>query len=69
MLLSTKALCKSRNGESGNRMRGMTRMLRIRVGTRGNKGGNVGNQGGNAGNQGGNLRIGVELMNQNCGAR
>ena len=33
----------------------------------GNQGRNAGNQGRNAGNQGENLRIGVELMNYNCG--
>ena len=43
-------------------------------GNDGNQGGNVGNQGGNmrnqsgnVGNKGGNLRIGLELMNHNCG--
>ena len=32
-----------------------------------NQSGSAGNKGGNVGNQGGNLRIGMELMNQNCG--
>ena len=32
-----------------------------------NQGRNAGNQGGNEGNRGENLRIGVELMNYNCG--
>ena len=36
-------------------------------GNDGNQGGNMGNQGGNVGNKGGNLRIGLELMNYNCG--
>ena len=32
-----------------------------------NQGRNAGNQGGNEGNRGENLRIGVGLMNYNCG--
>ena len=36
-------------------------------GNQSGNGRNAGNQGRNAGNQGENLRIGVELMNYNCG--
>ena len=36
-------------------------------GNAGNHGGNAGNRARNEGNQGENLRIGVELMNLNCG--
>ena len=42
-------------------------MRGIRVGIRGNQGGNEGNHVGIAWNQGGNLHIGVELMNYNFG--
>ena len=62
----TWAICKSRNEELGNEMRGMMEMRGIRVemwgiwvrmiGMAGNQGGNDGNDGnqdGNAGNQGG----------------
>ena len=37
------------------------------AGNQSGNGRNAGNQGRNAGNQGENLRIGVELMNYNCG--
>ena len=39
------------------------------AGNQSGNGRNAGNQGRNAGNQGENLRIGVELMNYNCGER
>ena len=51
-------------------------MMEIRVGMRntqnqsgndGNQSGNAVNQGGNEGNKGENLRIGLELLNYNCG--
>ena len=51
----------------GEQNEGNDKNVENQSGSAGNKGGNVGNQGGNAGNQGGNLRIGMELMNQNCG--
>ena len=38
-----------------------------KAGNQSGNGRNAGNQGRNAGNQGENLRIGVELMNYNCG--
>ena len=54
------ATFKSRNGESGNGMRGMMRMQGIKVGM-------WGIRGVNKGNHGENLRIGVEMMNKKCG--
>ena len=62
--------CKSRNGRSGDGMRGMMGTWGIRVGMRGIRGGMMGKRGtggGNEGNKGDNLRVGVELMNYNCG--
>ena len=54
--LNLKNICKSRNGESGNGMRGMMGMRKIRVGMhRIRRGGDAGNHGGNAGNRGGNV--------------
>ena len=53
------AICKSRNGESGNGIRGMMECEESEWA--------CGNQGGNEGNQCENLSIGVELMNYNCG--
>ena len=37
------------------------------MGKRGIRGGMRGTGGGNEGNKGDNLRVGVELMNHNCG--
>ena len=51
-------------------MRGMMGTWGIRVGMRGIRGGMMGKRGtggGNEGNKGDNLRVGVELMNYNCG--
>ena len=50
--MSYKAICKSRNGESWNRMRGMMEMRGISVGIRGINVENAGNQGGNVGMRG-----------------
>ena len=59
--MSYKAICKSRNGESWNGMRGMMEMRGISVGIRGI---NVEN----AGNQGGNVRMrGMWRMGWECG--
>ena len=42
MILTTKAICKSQNGESGNGMRGMVGMREIKVGIMGMQGIRVG---------------------------
>ena len=55
------AVCKSRNGESGNGMKGMMGMRGISVGMWGMRG----TGGGNEGNKGEILCIGVGLMNYN----
>ena len=49
-----RAICKSRNGESGNRIKSEWRIgeqNKENDGNTGNEGGNAGNQGENAGNQ------------------
>ena len=66
-ILYIKAICKSRNGESGYGMRGMIGMRGIRVGMWGIRVGMRGIGGENDGNQGGNFRVGVEMINKKCG--
>ena len=59
--MKSRVICKSQNGESGNRKSGMmgtwgiwVELWGIKVGLWGNQGGNAGYHGGNAGNQGEN---------------
>ena len=62
-LVTKRAICKSRNGESGNGIKEMMEMRRIRVRNAGGQGendGNAGNQGWNDRNQGGNAVHQVE---------
>ena len=65
-----KAICKSRNRESGNGMGGMMRMLEIGGGNAKNQRGNAGNQVGNMENQGENVENQVgNVGNQGWNAR
>ena len=72
-LVTKKAICKSRNGESGNGMKEMMEMWRIRVrmtgmwGGQGENDGNAGNQGGNDRNQCGNAVHQVENVGNQDG--
>ena len=64
------AICKSGNGELGNKMREMMGMRGIRVEMMGMWGFRIwiqGIWGGNKGNQGENLRKGEEMINKKCG--
>ena len=64
------AICKSRNGESENGIRGMMEMRRITVEIMGMRGIRIGIQGiwgGNEGNHDENLSIGEEMINKKCG--
>ena len=56
------AICKSRNGELGNRMKGM-------MGMRGIEGENAENSGGNPGNQGGDDGMKLWMMGIRVGMR